>query len=57
MVSLCRCTYVSEVEGPDRRGSPPLRWRDKVKEYVRKRGECGMRGVEEAKRECLDRER
>ena len=34
-----------------------LRWRDKVKEYMRERGECGVRRVEEARRECLDRER
>ncbi len=27
--------YRSSVEGPNRRGRPPGRWKDKVKEYVR----------------------
>ena len=50
------CGVWSEVEGPGRRGRPPLRWRDKVKEYMTERGDCGVR-VEEARKECLDRER
>ena len=36
--------YMSEVEGPGRRGRLPLRWKYKVKEYVRERGECRVRG-------------
>jgi len=49
--------YVSEIEGPSRRGRPLGRWKDKVKEYMCERG-AGRRGrLEQARRECLDRER
>ncbi len=30
--------YVSEIEGPSRRGGPPGRWNDRVKEYISERG-------------------
>ncbi len=48
--------YLSSVEGPNRRGRPLGRWKDRVKEYV---SEGGMRGngLEWARRECMDRER
>ncbi len=46
--------HVSESVGPSSRGRPPGRWRDRVKEYMRERG---TGGVDQAGRECLDRER
>ncbi len=44
------------VEGPNRRGRPLGRWKDKVKKYM---SEIGMRGngLEWARREHMDRER
>ncbi len=30
--------YVSEIEGGNARGQPPVKWRDRVQEYVRERG-------------------
>ncbi len=34
-----------------------MRWRDRVQEYVRERGEGSLRNLEQARRECQDRER
>ncbi len=46
---------MSEGAGPNR-GRPPVRWRDRVTEYMRERG--ATRGaLDQARRECLDRER
>ncbi len=36
---------------------PALKWRDRVQEYVRERGEGSLRNLEQAGRECQDRER
>ncbi len=33
--------YMSSAEGTNRRGRPPVRWKDRVKEYVRERGVRG----------------
>ncbi len=33
-----RRVYVSEIEGGNVRGRPPVKWRDRVQEYVRERG-------------------
>ena len=49
--------YMSESVGPNRRGRPPGRWRDRVKEYMCERGTTRGRVLEQAKMECLDRER
>ncbi len=49
--------YDSELKGPNKRGRPHGRWKDRVEEYL---GETAInvRGVfEQARRECLDRER
>ncbi len=35
--------YVSEIEGGNVRGRPPVKWRDRVQEYVRERGEGSLR--------------
>ncbi len=48
---------VSESPGPNSRGRPLGRWRDRVKEYMCERGATRKGGLDQAKRECLDRER
>ncbi len=37
------------------RGRLPMKWGDRVLEYVRERGERRMRGLENARRECKGR--
>ncbi len=49
--------YMSESVGPDSRGRPPVRWRDRVKEYMYERGATRGGGLDQGRRECLDRER
>ncbi len=34
-----------------------MKWRDRVQEYVRERGGGSSRNLEQARRECQDRER
>ncbi len=53
---MTRRVYGSEIEGGNVRGRPPVKWRDRVQEYVRERGERSVRNFEQAWRECLDRE-
>ncbi len=48
---------MSEIEGGNVRGRPPVKWRDRVQEYVRERGEGSLRNLEQARKECHDRER
>ncbi len=48
---------MSEIEGGNARGRPTVKWRDRVQECVRERGERSLRNFEQARRECLDRER
>ncbi len=47
---------MSETEGGNVRGRPPVKWRDRVQECVRKRGEGSVRNLEQARRECQDRD-
>ncbi len=54
---MTRRVYLSGVEGENVRGRPSLKWRDMVQEYVRERGEGSLRNLEQARRECKDRER
>ncbi len=54
---MTRRVYVSEIEGGNVRGRPPVKWRDRVQEYVRERGEGFLRNLEQAGEECLDKER
>ncbi len=54
---MIRRVYMSEIEGGNVRGRSPVKWRDRVQEYVRERGERSLRNLEEARRECQDRER
>ena len=49
--------YMSESVGTDSRGRPPGRWRDRIKEYMCERGATREGGLDQAGRECLDRER
>ncbi len=48
---------MSEIEGGNVRGRPPVKWRDSVQEYVRERGERSLRNLEQARRKCQERER
>ncbi len=48
---------MSESVGPNSRGRSPGMWRDRVKEYMCERGATRRGGLDQAKRECLDRER
>ncbi len=52
-----RKVYVSGGVGPNSRGRPPGRWRDRVKEYMCERGAGRGGGLDQVRRECLDRER
>ncbi len=54
---MARRVYMSEIEGGNVRGQSPVKWRDRVQEYVRERGEGSLRKPEQARRECLDKER
>ncbi len=46
---------MSMVDAVGERGRPPVKWQDRVLEYVRERGERRMRRLEHARRECKDR--
>ncbi len=48
---------VNEIEDHSRKGRPLGRWKDGVKEYMCERGVGIGGGLEQARRECLDRER
>ncbi len=52
---MTKRVYNSVIDAVGARGRPPVRWEDRVVEYVRERGERRMRGVEHARRECKDR--
>ncbi len=54
---VTRRVYVSEKEGGNVRGRPPVKLRDRVQEYVRERGEGSLRNLDQARGECQDRER
>ncbi len=49
--------YMSETVGPSSRGRPPGRWRERVKEYMCERGTSREGVLDQARKECLDRER
>ncbi len=54
---IVKKVYMSESVGPNSRGRPPVRRRDRVKEYMCERGATRGGGLDQARRECLDRER
>ncbi len=49
--------HVSESIGSDSRGRSPVRWKDNVKRYMCERGATAGGRLNQARRECLDRER
>ncbi len=49
--------YVSQSVGTNSRGRPSGRERGRVKEYMCERGATRGRGLDQASKECLDRER
>ncbi len=53
---MTRRVYMSEIEGGNVRGRPPVKWRTRVQVYVRERGEGSLRNLEQARRECQDRD-
>ncbi len=46
---MTRRVYVSEIEGGNIRGRPPVKWRDRVQEYVRERGEGSLRNLQQVR--------
>ncbi len=52
-----RKVYMSESVGPNSGGRLLGRWRDRVKEYMCERGATRGGGLDQARRECLNRER
>ncbi len=54
---MTRRVFVSEIEGGNVRGRPPVKWRDRVQEYVRDRGEGSLRNLEQGRMEYQNRER
>ncbi len=44
--------YESEFKGPNRRGRPLGRWKDRVEEYLGQRGINGKGVFEQERREC-----
>ncbi len=54
---MTRSVYVSEIEGGNVKGRPPVKWRNRVQEYVRERSEGSLRNLEQARGECQDRQR
>ncbi len=55
---MTKKVHVSEIEGVmNVRGRPPVKWRIRCRSYVRERGGGFLRNLEQARRECQDRER
>ncbi len=52
---MTKRVYVSEIDGGSVRGRPPVKWRDRVQEYVRESGEGSLRNLEQARGEHQDR--
>ncbi len=48
--------YESELEGPNRRGRPLGRCKDRVEEYLGEKGVNGRGVLEQERRECWDKE-
>ncbi len=54
---MTRRVYVSYMEEENVRRRPPVKWRNRVQEYVRERGKGSLRNLEQARKECQNRER
>ncbi len=48
--------YKSEIKGPGVRGRPPVKWSNRVEEYMNERVAIGRGGLHHGRREYLDRE-
>ncbi len=49
--------YTSESVGSNSKGWSLGRWKDRIKEYMCERGATRGGGLDQARRECMDRER
>ncbi len=49
--------YNSEAEGSNGRERPLERWKDRVEEYLGRRGITGRAMLEQTRRKCWDREK
>ena len=49
--------YNSDINAVGVRGRPLVRWDDRVLEYVRERGDRRVRSMQQARRECMNRDR
>ena len=47
--------YESEIDGIGVRGRPPVRWENRVEEYMRERNQGRMQGLGYARHACMDR--
>ena len=55
MMMMTKRVYGSSVDSVGVRGGVPVKWDDRVLEYLRERNERGVRSLEQARRECKDR--
>ncbi len=39
---MTRRVYLNEIEGGNAGGRPPVKWRDRVQEYIRERGKRSL---------------
>ncbi len=51
---MTKWIYKSGVDAMHVRGKPPIKWEDKVLEHLGE-GDRGLRGMENARVECMDR--
>ena len=54
---MTKRVYKSDINAVGVRGRPLVRWDDRVLEYVRERGDRRVRSMQQARRECMDRDR
>ena len=52
---MTRRIYKGGVDAVGVRGRPPVKWEDRLLEYVREREDRRLRGIEGARIECMDR--
>lgn len=48
---------MSVIEGGDVRELPTVKWRDRMQDCIKERGEVFLRNLEQARGKCLDRYR
>jgi len=52
---MTRRIYKGGVDAVGVRGRPPVKWEDRLLEYMRERGDRRLRGIEGARMECMNR--